>query len=63
MQTGRMLIDGAWVGASGGAEYAVPNPATEETLDEVPRAGASDVDRAVQAATRAFESRMAVSTM
>jgi aldehyde dehydrogenase (NAD+) len=33
----------------------VLNPATEETLSEVPEAGAADVDRAVKAARRGYE--------
>src|SRR3954471_12401572 len=49
-----MLIAGERT--SGGASEAldVVDPATEETLESVPRASAADVDRAVQAADAAF---------
>lgn len=42
---------------SGEVREAIPilNPATEETIDEVPRAGAQEIDRAVQAAGQALE--------
>src|SRR5262245_54547506 len=50
-----MLIDGAWVEASGGAEYAVPNPATEATIGKAPDASVADVERAIAAARRAFD--------
>jgi len=55
VQTGRMLIDGAWVQASGGAEYAVPNPATEEIIGKAPDASVADVEKAIVAARRAFD--------
>jgi acyl-CoA reductase-like NAD-dependent aldehyde dehydrogenase len=45
-----MLIDGAWVGAVDGAVDPVLNPATGDTIASVPRAGAEDVRRAVEAA-------------
>jgi acyl-CoA reductase-like NAD-dependent aldehyde dehydrogenase len=50
-----MLIDGAWVEASDGATYAVPNPATEATIGTAPDAGVEDMRRAVGAARRAFD--------
>jgi betaine-aldehyde dehydrogenase len=49
-----MLIDGEWVSAD--KTLDVLNPATGEVLAQVPDAGAPHVDRAVQAARRAFES-------
>ena len=49
-----MLIDGAWVGASDGATFDSVNPSTGEVWSRVPEATAEDVDRAVQAAHRAF---------
>ncbi|MDP6346380.1 MAG: aldehyde dehydrogenase family protein, partial [Alphaproteobacteria bacterium] len=49
-------IDGAWVDGGGG-RIAVEDPASGETLAEVARADGGDVDRAVAAARRAFESR------
>ena len=52
-----MLVDGEWVGSAGGQFFTVENPARRgDVIAEVPRAGAEDVDRAVQAAARAFES-------
>jgi 1-pyrroline dehydrogenase len=47
-------IGGEWVDASGGETMEVLNPATGETIAEVPRASAEDVDRAVQAAKKAL---------
>jgi len=53
--TRRMYIDGAWAEASNGATYAVPNPATEETVGTAPDATVDDMDRAIAAARRAFD--------
>jgi succinate-semialdehyde dehydrogenase/glutarate-semialdehyde dehydrogenase len=50
-----MLINGEWVGASNGDYFGVVNPATEEVFAKVPSGGPTDVDRAVQAAYRAFK--------
>jgi len=50
-----MLIDGEWVAAASGETFSCVNPYTEETWGSVPRADASDVDRAVRAARRAFD--------
>ena len=55
-RTRRMLIDGKWVEASSGETFTTYDPATEEALAEVPAGGKEDVDRAVHAARRAFES-------
>ena len=52
----RMFINGDWVDASEGETTPVVNPATEETIAEVPKGTAADVDRAVEAARTAFES-------
>ena len=49
-----MLIDGAWVPASDGAVFDSINPATGTVWSHIPEATAEDVDRAVQAAHRAF---------
>jgi acyl-CoA reductase-like NAD-dependent aldehyde dehydrogenase len=56
IKSGQLFIDGAWVDASSDCTIPVINPATGETLTVVQDAGAADVDRAVQAARRAFES-------
>ncbi len=50
----RMLIDGGWVGSSSGATLSVENPAKRQQIADIPRGGATDVDRAVEAAARAF---------
>jgi len=51
----RMLIDGQWVDAVSGARFDVINPADESIFASVPAAGAEDIDRAVRAARRAFD--------
>ena len=51
----RMLIDGKFVHAASGKTLPVYNPATGEVMAQVPEAEAGDVDRAVQAARRAFD--------
>ncbi len=54
--THRMLIDGKLVSASAGKTFAVFNPATGEEICQVPEADHVDVDVAVRAARRAFDS-------
>src|SRR5258705_10512952 len=49
----KMFINGEFVTSLVGETFAVENPATEETIDEVPRARAEDADRAVLAASKA----------
>src|SRR5437588_9990576 len=49
----KLFIDGEFVPSLTGETFAVENPATEETIDEVPRARAADADRAVLAALKA----------
>ncbi len=51
----RMFINGEWSDAAEGETTPVVNPATEEIIDEVPKATVADVDRAVSAARAAFE--------
>jgi acyl-CoA reductase-like NAD-dependent aldehyde dehydrogenase len=51
----RLLIDGEWQPAISGETFTTLNPATGQPLAEVALAGTDDVDRAVQAARRAFE--------
>lgn len=50
----RMFIDGRWVDAEDGKTFESVNPATEAAWAEIPAAGAGDVERAVEAAHRAF---------
>jgi succinate-semialdehyde dehydrogenase / glutarate-semialdehyde dehydrogenase len=47
-------VDGTWVDADSGETFPVVNPATGETLAEVPRMGASETRRALTAAERAL---------
>jgi aldehyde dehydrogenase (NAD+) len=51
-----LFIDGAFVPAVSGKRFATVNPATGETIAEVAEAGKEDLDRAVAAARKAFES-------
>jgi acyl-CoA reductase-like NAD-dependent aldehyde dehydrogenase len=50
-----LLIDGKEVAAESGATFASINPDNGEVLAQVAQAGEGDVDRAVQAARRAFD--------
>lgn len=52
----KLLIDGKWVEAQSGKTFAVEDPATLETIAHVPDGGKADIDLAVAAARRAFES-------
>src|SRR5881398_404198 len=49
-----MFIGGQWVAGSGSEGQAVINPATGETIAEVPKGTEADVDRAVKAARKAY---------
>ena len=49
-----LLIDGEWIGANQRSTKAVVNPATLETLGQLPMATAPDLDRALESAARAF---------
>jgi 1-pyrroline dehydrogenase len=48
------LVGGEWVDGAGGETMEVLNPATGETIAEVPRGTAEDVERAVEAAKKAL---------
>ncbi|MGB8005304.1 MAG: gamma-aminobutyraldehyde dehydrogenase [Gaiellaceae bacterium] len=48
------FVGGEWVDASGGETMEVLNPATGETIAEVPRSSAEDVNKAVAAAKKAL---------
>ncbi len=52
----QMLIDGEWVDASDGVTFDSINPTNGEVWARVPEATEADIERAVQAADRAFES-------
>jgi betaine-aldehyde dehydrogenase len=55
VQSHQIYIDGAFVDAHANRTIDVINPATQDVIARVPDADASDVDRAVAAARRAFE--------
>ncbi|BAL99971.1 MULTISPECIES: gamma-aminobutyraldehyde dehydrogenase [Caldilinea] len=48
------FIDGKWVDSEGGGELSIVNPATGDQIAIVPDGSRADVNRAVQAARRAF---------
>jgi succinate-semialdehyde dehydrogenase/glutarate-semialdehyde dehydrogenase len=50
-----MIIDGERVGAGDRRTHKVVNPATGETLGELPLADAADLDRALETAKRGFQ--------
>jgi 1-pyrroline dehydrogenase len=50
----KMFVGGDWVDSSSGETMEVLNPATGEVIAEVPRGTAADVDRAVEAAKKAW---------
>jgi phenylacetaldehyde dehydrogenase len=52
-----MLIDGEWTQSLSGEAFEVLNPATGDRIATVSTAGAAEVDRAVAAARRTFETR------
>jgi phenylacetaldehyde dehydrogenase len=52
----QMYVDGQWVDALSGRRFETVDPATEQVITTVPRSGPEDVDLAVRAARRAFES-------
>jgi len=52
----KMLIDGKWVSSISGKNFPTYNPATGEVLAQVAEGDKQDVDAAVKAARKAFES-------
>ncbi len=52
----KLLIDGRWVDAVSGKTFETINPATSEVIANVAEADKADVDKAVAAARKAFES-------
>src|SRR3954462_8999936 len=53
----QLFIDGQFVDAESGKTFTTPNPATGETLAEVAEADKADIDKAVEAARRAYEGK------
>lgn len=52
----KLFIGGQWVDAASGKTFPVYNPATREVIAHTAEGDKEDIDRAVQAARRAFES-------
>ena len=52
----KLFIDGKWVDSDSGQTIDVTNPATGQIIAKVQAASAADIDRAVKAARKAFES-------
>ena len=52
----RLLIDGKFRDSQSGKTFATINPATEEVIAQVAEGDAADIDLAVKAARRAFDS-------
>ena len=55
IQKFKMYINGEWVNSSSGKEIKTLNPETNEVWATVPEANEEDVDKAVQAAQKAFD--------
>ena len=51
----KMFIDGEWVDSDTKKTFKTLNPENNKPWAEVPEASATDVDRAVKAAQKAFE--------
>ena len=52
----KMFIDGKWVAAASGKTFPTYNPATGEVLAQIAEGDREDIDRAVKAARKAFDS-------
>src|SRR3979490_1985634 len=50
-----LFIGGKWIDSVSGKTFPTVNPATGETICQVAEGDKADVDRAVQAARKAFE--------
>jgi succinate-semialdehyde dehydrogenase/glutarate-semialdehyde dehydrogenase len=50
----KAYVDGEWIDADSGETFPVDNPATGETIAAVPRLGAAETRRAIEAAADAF---------
>lgn len=55
VKPGKLFIGNEWSEAQSGKRFDVINPATEQKLTDVAEGDAVDIDRAVQAARRAFD--------
>jgi phenylacetaldehyde dehydrogenase len=52
----KMFIDGKWVAAASGKTFPTYNPATGEVLAQIAEGDREDIERAVKAARKAFDS-------
>ena len=52
----QFYIDGKWVNPTEGRDWEVINPANEEPIATISLGNSADVDKAVAAAKKAFES-------
>ena len=52
----QLFINGKWVDAKSGKTFEVENPATEDIVANVAEGDKADIDEAVKAARKAFES-------
>jgi succinate-semialdehyde dehydrogenase/glutarate-semialdehyde dehydrogenase len=50
----RAFVGGEWIGADDGRAFPVLNPATGETIADVPRLGTAETRRAIEAASQAL---------
>ena len=50
-------VDSKWVQAAGGGTVSVDNPATGEVIGRVPKLGANETRKAIEAAARAYATR------
>jgi aldehyde dehydrogenase (NAD+) len=57
LKPGQLLVDGKWIPAASGKTFATYNPANKEKLADVAEGDSEDVNRAVKAARKAFESK------
>ncbi len=55
VQTAKLLIDGQWVESKTTEWHDIVNPATQQVLAKVPFATAEEVNAAIDAAHRAFQ--------
>jgi aldehyde dehydrogenase (NAD+) len=62
VETYQLYIDGKWRAASDGATMPAINPYTQEVHAEVPIASAADVEEAIRAARRAYDSQWSKTT-
>jgi len=55
-RVGKLFIDGRWIDAQGGGTFDVEDPSTERVVAHAAAGDQADIDKAVGAARRAFES-------